>query len=115
MNSRAGREALDHFLATAAIGLALTGLGDVLPSLAAQQQALRPETFGYAVLSLLIAGGTALFSYLKAHQLVITTQVAQALDGLQSQPAAPATPASAKALTLPSPTAVGEGATEPQA
>ena len=41
MKSPAARQALDHFLAAAAIGLALTALGEGLPLLTAQQQALR--------------------------------------------------------------------------
>jgi len=80
MKSHAARQALDHFLATAAIGLALTALGQGLPLLTAQQQTLSPATAGYAALSVLTALGMALYSYLKGHQSEVADQLGNALD-----------------------------------
>lgn len=80
MTSRARREALDHFLATAAIGLALTGLSGLLPALAARQAELSPATAGYVALSLLTAAGMGLYSLVKGHQAELATELAQALD-----------------------------------
>ena len=84
MKSPAARQALDHFLATAAIGLALTAMGEGLPLLTAQQQALSPSTLGYAALSLLTALGMGLYSYLKSNQAEVADQLGRALDAASS-------------------------------
>jgi ABC-type Mn2+/Zn2+ transport system permease subunit len=75
MKSNPTREALNHFAASALIGLAITGLSAVLPGLVAQQQQLAPQTAGYAVLSLLIGAGTGLYAYVKAHQAQLVDTV----------------------------------------
>lgn len=80
MTSEVRREALDHVVATAAIGLALTGLGDVLPALLARQAALSQATAGYAALSLLTAAGMGLYSLIKAHQAELAADLARVLD-----------------------------------
>jgi len=80
MTSPSAREALSHFLATAAIGLAVTGLSDLLPMLTARQQALPQTTAGYAALSLVTAAGMALYGYVKAHQADLAADLTKVLD-----------------------------------
>jgi len=105
MKPNAAREALSHFLATAAIGLALTALSDVLPALSARQQALSPSAAGYAALSLLTALGMGLYSYARAHQAQLTADLAQAIDGV-----APAGAASVVAQAVVAAAATVDGA-----
>jgi hypothetical protein len=81
MKPTPGRQALSHFAAAAAIGLTLTGLSSLLPDLIARQQALPPQTSGYALLSLLISGGMAAYGYLTAHQPQLVEAVTDILDG----------------------------------
>jgi hypothetical protein len=81
MKPTPGRQALDHFLATATIGLTLTGLSALLPDLIARQQTLAPRTGGYALLSLLIGGGMGAYGYLTAHRTQIVDTVSDILDG----------------------------------
>jgi len=94
MKPTPARQALNHFLATAAIGLTLTGLSAVLPDLIARQQTLSPQTVTYAVLSLLTSGGMAAYAYVTAHQsqLVdkVTTLLGNAAAGAPTEQAAPA-------------------------
>ncbi|HEU0169577.1 MAG TPA: hypothetical protein VFS62_17530 [Chloroflexota bacterium] len=99
MKSPAARQALDHFLAAAAIGLALTVLGEGLPLLATQQQALPPSTAGYAALSLLTALGMGLYSYLKGHQTEAADQLGRALDAAAIASVSAATDAQGGATT----------------
>ena len=84
MKSTAARQALDHFVATAAIGLAVAGLGELLPVLTSQQQTAVAGSIEYAVLSLLTAAGMAVYGYLKGHREELTTQLADALDEAQA-------------------------------
>ena len=81
MKTTPGRQALNHFAAAAGIGLSLTALSAALPDLIAKQQALSPQTAGYAVLSLLISGGMAAYGYLTAHQGQLVETVSEILDG----------------------------------
>ena len=91
MKATPGRQALNHFAAAAGIGLTLTALNALLPDLIARQQALSPQTAGFAVLSLLISGGMAAYGYLTAHQAQLVQTVTGILDGAPA--AAAGTPA----------------------
>jgi hypothetical protein len=89
MDTTPARQAVSHFVATAAIGLTLTGLSALLPDLIARQQALGPRTAGYALLSLLISGGMAAYGYLTAHQAQLVETVSDILDGAEPAAGAP--------------------------
>ena len=92
MKSTPNREELTHFLATAGIGLALTGLSAAVPDLVAQQQQLAPQTTGYAILSLLIGAGMGLYGYVKAHQSELVDTVSVLLNSADAPAAAPSNP-----------------------
>jgi len=90
MKSTPTREALSHFVATALIGLALTGLSAAVPDLVARQQQLPPQTAGYAALSLLIGAGMGLYGYVKAHQSQLVDTVTNLLnDGVPAESQTP--------------------------
>ena len=97
MKAQPAREALDHFAATAIIGLALTGVSDALPVLASRQAALGPATAGYAALSLLTAAGMGLYGFMKSHRADLEAKLAQVLDAAT----AAALPAGESAATAP--------------
>lgn len=84
MKSNPTREALNHFAASALIGLALTGLSAAVPDLIAHQQQLAPQTAGYAALSLLIGAGMGLYGYVKAHQAQLVDTVTDLLGDAQA-------------------------------
>lgn len=91
MHRNPGREALNHFLAAALTGLAMTAISGLLSLLAAQQLVAPPRTAAYAALSLLIAAGMALFGYLRSHREQIANGMASALDQAQVGAETPAT------------------------
>ena len=91
MHRNPGREALNHFLAAALTGLAMTAISALLSVLAHQQLTTPPRTVAYAALSLLIAAAMALFGYVRSDKEQIADDLASALDQAQLGTETPAT------------------------